>query len=138
MSRNFDRNKPRCYLVYALAPDSLPMGEADRVFNDFINHPQYGVVICHDHFVDQVGAYAVFFLENENQFRLLSDATQLKGWQVAVHPLTFSDSGAGFLAQIEFTLKNYRQMTPTDLIRMSKSAWAHRWLKELLAEIGKE
>lgn len=47
-ARRFNPNKPRCYLVYALAPESIPMGEADRAFNEFINRPELGLVLYHN------------------------------------------------------------------------------------------
>ncbi len=124
MSRNFDPNKPRCYLVYALAPEAVPMGDADRVFNDFIAQPGYGLVLYHDHFIDCTGGCAIFWTENEDQYHALTGAAELTGWRVAVHPLTFSDSGSGFLAQIEFTLKHYRGMSVENLRQIGKSRWA--------------
>ncbi len=123
MPRNFNPNKPRCYLVYALAPESMPMREVDRAFNEFIGHSEYGLVLYHDHFIDRVGGVAIFWIENVKQLNALSAAQDVIDWKVNVHPLTFSDSGAGFLAQIEFTLKQYRNMQIADLMHAGKSFW---------------
>lgn len=114
--RAFNPRKPRCYLVYALAPETMTMREANNQFNAFISHPEYGLVLCHDHFVDRVGGFAVFHAEDEKQYRLLSSAPELADWQVVFHPLTFIDSPIGFLYQSDFTMTTYRKRRLRDLM----------------------
>ena len=43
--------KPRCFLLYALAPSDLPAAEANRILNAFIGDPALPLAIFHDHFM---------------------------------------------------------------------------------------
>ena len=52
--------KPRCFLVYALAPDSLSASEANRIFNEFIAEPGLPLAFYHNHFTGQPGGLAIF------------------------------------------------------------------------------
>lgn len=84
--------KPRCFLVYALAPESLLAAEANRLLN----------------FIGARGGVVVFFVETEAQRQALLEPGELEGWQVAIHPLIFSYSPSAFDEQIAFTLRRYR------------------------------
>ncbi len=44
-------NKPRCFLLYALAPSEIPASEANRILNAFIGDPALPLAIFHDHFI---------------------------------------------------------------------------------------
>jgi len=100
--------KPRCFPVYAPAPDALPASEANRIFNEFIAEPDLPLALYHDHFIGQPGGVAVFFVESTQERDALLDQKFLDGWQVEYQPLVFSYSPAAFDEQIAFTLKVYR------------------------------
>ncbi len=100
--------KPRCFLVYALAPDNLPASGANRIFNEFIAEPGLPLALYHDHFIGQPGGIAIFFVETPQERDALLDQTFLAGWQVEIQPLIFSYSPAAFDEQITFTLRAYR------------------------------
>jgi len=55
--------KPRCFLVYALAPGDLTASEANHHFNAFIARPDFLLALYHDHFIGQPGSLAIFFVE---------------------------------------------------------------------------
>ena len=100
--------QPRCFLVYALAPAGMPAAEANRVFNAYIGDRQLPVPVFHDHFIGQPGGLAVFYAASEDERHALAASAHLAGWQVAVHPLVFTRSPAGFDEQTAFTLRAYR------------------------------
>ncbi len=100
--------KPRCFLVYALAPDNLPAAKANALFNAYVADPKRGLSLFHDHFIGQRGGVAVFFVETDAEREVLKASGELSDWQVMVHPLIFSYSPAAFDEQIAYTLKAYR------------------------------
>mgnify|MGYP003436684580 CR=1 FL=1 len=100
--------KPRCFLVYALAPESLSAAEANRLFNAYVADAKRGLSLFHDHFIGRRGGMAVFFVETEKEREALEDLAELADWQVNIHPLIFSYNPAAFDEQIAFTLKSYR------------------------------
>ena len=102
--------KPRCFLVYALAPGGLSAAEANQLFNEFIAEPGLPLALYHDHFIGQPGGTAIFFVENSAERDALLAQEFLKGWQVEYQPLIFSYSPAAFDEQIAFTLKAYRDI----------------------------
>jgi hypothetical protein len=79
----------RCFLVYALAPEGTTAREANDRLNEYVADSRRGLSVWHDHFV--------------------------AGWEMSVHPLTFSLSAVGFAAQTSFTLESYRGVSPDDL-----------------------
>ena len=100
--------QPRCFLVYALAPQDMPAGEANRLFNAYIGDRRLPLPVFHDHFIGRPGGLAVFFAASEAERQALAASRRLDGWQVAVHPLVFARSPAGFDEQTAFTLRAYR------------------------------
>ncbi len=108
--QNLERrvNKPRCFLVYALAPEGFSAAEANRIFNAFIADRSLPLVIFHDHFIGQPGGVAIFFVDGPRQQTALFEQTHLQGWQVEYRPLIFAHNPAAFDEQIAFTLKHYR------------------------------
>ncbi|HET7009466.1 MAG TPA: hypothetical protein VFI11_01720 [Anaerolineales bacterium] len=100
--------RPRCFLVYALAPASVSPAEANRAFNNFTADPGLPLVIFHDHFIGRPGGMAIFFVDTPTARDALLDHKHLEGWQVEIHPLIFSDSPSAFDEQIAFTLARYR------------------------------
>lgn len=101
---------PRCFLVYALAPDGMPASQANRVFNEFLAVPGLPLAIYHDHFIGDAGAVAIFYVEGPEERDALLDQTYLEGWRVQYRPLIFSRSPSGFDEQIAFTLRAYRDV----------------------------
>ncbi len=100
--------KPRCFLVYALAPQDMPAAEANRLFNEFIADRGLPPAIFHDHFIGEPGGVAVFYVEGPQARDALLEQEHLKGWRVQVQPLIFSYSPSAFDEQTAFTLKAYR------------------------------
>ena len=47
-------SKPRCFLLYAIAPSELPAAEANRTLNAFVADPGLPLAIFHDHFIGQL------------------------------------------------------------------------------------
>jgi len=100
--------RPRCFLLYALAPAELPAAESNRILNAFIADRRLPLALYHDHFIGQPGGIVIFFVETTEQRNALMSQTYLDGWQVQVQPLIFSSSPSGFDEQIAFTLRAYR------------------------------
>jgi hypothetical protein len=106
---NFPKiQKPRCFLVYALAPDSLSAAKANELFNTYVAEPKRGLALFHDHFIGQRGGIAIFFLETDAEREALKEFGELEDWNVHIHPLIFSYSPAAFDEQIAYTLRAYR------------------------------
>jgi len=118
--------KPRCFLVYALAPEDISAAEANRQFNSFIGDGNLPLVLFHDHFIGQPGGVAIFYAENEQEREALRDYEHLlKGWTVELRPLIFSYSPSAFDEQIAFTLKAYRGMSWDLLQRERRPAFGN-------------
>lgn len=100
--------KPRCFVLYALAPSELPASEANRILNAFIGDPALPLAIFHDHFIGQPGGIVIFYVETSEERDALLTQTYLDGWQVEIQPLIFSHSPSAFDEQIAFTLRTYR------------------------------
>lgn len=100
--------KPRCFLLYALAPEGMPASEANRILNSFIGDPSFPLPIFHDHFIGQPGGIVIFYVETTQQRDALLSQNHLEGWHVEIQPLIFSHSPAGFDEQTAFTLRAYR------------------------------
>ncbi len=71
--------KPRCFLLYALAPSELPAAEANRVLNAFIGDPSLPLAIFHDHFIGQPGGIVIFYVETSEERDALLTQTYLDG-----------------------------------------------------------
>lgn len=100
--------KPRCFLLYALAPTGLPASEANRILNVFIGDPSLPLAIFHDHFIGQAGGVVIFYVATTEERDALFSQKHLDGWHVEIQPLIFSQSPAGFDEQTAFTLRAYR------------------------------
>lgn len=100
--------RSRCFLVYALAPEGLAASEANDLLNSFIGESGRGLIVTHDHFIGTPhGGFAVFEVATEEEEAKLGDPGPLEDWQVTSRPLTFSLTAMGFVAQADFTLRNY-------------------------------
>ncbi len=97
--------KPRCFLVYALAPRELP---ANRIFNGFIGDRSLPRVVFSDHFTGEAGGMAVVCLEKTAQRDAPLNQRHLQDWQVQVQPLIFFHSPSALDEQTAFILNSYR------------------------------
>jgi len=98
----------RCFLVYALAPEGTSAREANDRLNEYVADERRGLAAWHDHFVGTHGGAVVLDVRTDEEHAMLEDPGPLAGWDIAVHPLTFSLSAVGFAAQTSFTLESYR------------------------------
>ena len=117
--------KPRCFLVYALAPDHLTAAQANDRFNDFIADPDLPLVIFHDHFIGRPGGVAIFFAETTQERAALTETAALTGWQVEIRPLIFSRNPAAFDEQIAYTLRSYRHKDWEKLQREQRPSYGN-------------
>ena len=100
--------RSRCFLVYAVAPEGMSARQANDLLNRYIGERGRGLIVSHDHFVGTPhGGFAVFEVGGEAQQAKLADPGPLEGWKITSHPLTFSLTAVGFVAQADFTLRNY-------------------------------
>ncbi len=112
------RGRQRCYLVYAVAPEGVTAREANDQLNEYISDRGRGFVVFHDHFTGKPhGGFAVFDVRDAEAYERLGEHGALAGWNVAVHPLTFSLAAAGFAAQMELTAEAYGGKTLEQLRR---------------------
>jgi hypothetical protein len=105
----------RCHLVYALAPAGVSAREANDQLNEYVADESRGLAVWHDHFVGEHGGAVVLDTRDEQEEARLADPGPLDGWQLSVHPLTFSLSALGFSAQTSFTLEQYRGVSLDEL-----------------------
>ena len=105
----------RCHLVYALAPAGVSAREANDLLNEYVADESRGLAVWHDHFVGEHGGAVVLDARSEDEEARLADPGPLAGWQLSVHPLTFSLSAIGFSAQTSFTLGQYRGVSLDEL-----------------------
>jgi len=102
-----NENRARCFLVYALAPEGVSARQANEQLNEYIGDRERGLIVSHDHFIGRHGGFAVFEVRTEGEEAKLADPGPLEGWEITTHPLTFSLTAVGFVAQAHFTLRNY-------------------------------
>ena len=111
--------KPRCVLVYALAPEGVNGAEANQKINAFVADPALPLVLFHDHFIETKGGIAIFFVASTAERDALAQTIHLAGWQVDMRPLIYSYNPAAFDAQISYTLSQYRGAS-WDTLRQDK------------------
>lgn len=103
---------PRCYLVYAVAPEGTSARNANDALNAYIGESGRGLPVFHDHFTGTPhGGIAILEVRAADEEVLLADLGPLADWDVAVHPLTFSLTGIGLFAQAELTIEGYGKTT---------------------------
>jgi hypothetical protein len=105
----------RCVLVHALAPDGTTARQANDLLNEYVADRRRGLAVWHDHFVGVHGGAVVLDVRSDDEQELLDDTGPLAGWQLSLHPLTFSLSAVGFAAQTSFTLEQYRDVSLEEL-----------------------
>lgn len=101
----------RCVLVNALAPQGTTARQANDRLNEYVADRRRGLAVWHDHFVGVHGGAVVLDVRTDEERNLLEDPGPLAGWQLSMHPLTFSLSAVGFAAQTSFTLEQYRDVS---------------------------
>jgi hypothetical protein len=113
--------KPRCFLLYAVAPEAMPASDANQILNRICADPVLPLTIYHDHFIGQSGGLVIFYAETPEERDALQSGLEsyLAGWTYTLHPLIFSHSPAAFDEQIAFTLSAYRS-TDWDTLRHEK------------------
>ena len=116
----------RCYLVYALAPAGTTAREANDKLNEYVADARRGLAVWHDHFIGTHGGAVVLDVRTDEERALLEEPGPLSGWELAVHPLTFSLSAVGFSAQTSFTLEQYRGVS-LDRLAASEPADPRFW-----------
>jgi hypothetical protein len=122
--------RSRCFLVYAVAPEGMSAREANDLLNGYIGEDGRGLIVSHDHFVGKPhGGFAVFEVRDETEEAKLVDLGPLEGWTISIHPLTFSLTAVGFVAQADFTLRNYGGTSLTDLERAEQPRKRFWWQK---------
>lgn len=117
--------KPRCFLLYAIAPTDLPASEANRILNVLIGDPALPLAIFHDHFIGQPGGLVVFYVETPQERDALLAQTYLEGWRAEIQPLIFSHSPSAFDEQIAFTLRAYRGVNWEVLQKEQRPSFGH-------------
>jgi hypothetical protein len=86
----------------------LSAREANDLLNEYIGQQGRGLIVTHDHFTGGPhGGFAVFEVSTEAEEEKLADPGPLTGWTISSHALTFSLTALGFVAQADFTLRNY-------------------------------
>ncbi|MCG8349482.1 MAG: hypothetical protein MI924_17080 [Chloroflexales bacterium] len=113
--------KPRCYLVYALAPEQVTAAQANAAFNALVADQTLPLVLFHDHFLGQPGGMAIFYVATpaERDTLITTAPAALPHWRVDVQPLIFAYNPAAFDEQTAFTLRTYRA-TDWDTLRQIK------------------
>jgi hypothetical protein len=124
--------KSRCYLVHAVAPADLSAREANDLLNEYIVEEGRGQIVTHDHFTGGPhGGFAVFEVSTEAEAEKLADPGPLAGWTISSHALTFSLTALGFVAQADFTLRNYGGTSLSDLEAAEPSSKRFWWQRPL-------
>jgi len=123
-----NETRSRCFLVYALAPEGMSAREANELLNEYIGESGRGLIVSHDHFTGRPhGGFAVFEVGTEEEEAKLADPGPLEGWAITTHALTFSLTAVGFVAQADFTLRNYGGTSLTDLEAAEKPEKRFWW-----------
>jgi len=122
--------RSRCFLVYALAPEGMSARDANDLLNQYIGENGRGLIVSHDHFIGSPhGGFAVYEVRDEDEEARLSDPGPLEGWQITSRPLMFSLTAVGFVAQADFTLKNYGGTSLAELEEAEKPGKRLWWQK---------
>lgn len=117
--------KPRCFLLYALAPEHVSPSGANQVINQICADATLPLTLFHDHFIGQAGGIVLFYAESADERQALQDglASHLHGWEYVVHPLIYSRNPAGFDEQIAYTLRAYRDTDWESLQKIKRPSY---------------
>jgi len=115
---------PRCYLVYACAPQGTKLKAANAAFNAYCQDRRRGLVLFHDHFRELPGGgVGVFFVDAPEQLRSLEVSLDLPGWSVRVHALIHSGTPSAFDEQIALTVDRFAGADWEVLQRIDRPTW---------------
>jgi hypothetical protein len=65
---------PRCYLIYARAPEHITAAEANDLLNSYVADERRGLAVFHDHFTGRPhGGFVVLDVRTEDELALLDD-----------------------------------------------------------------
>jgi hypothetical protein len=104
--------------------------DANDLLNRYIGEPGRGLIVTHDHFVGSPhGGFAVFEVSSEGEQAKLVDPGPLEGWELTSRPLTFSLTAVGFVAQADFTLRNYGATSLAELEEAEQPRKRFWWQK---------
>jgi hypothetical protein len=117
--------KPRCFLLYAIAPAEMSAAEANRILNALIGDPALPLAVFHDHFIGEPGGMVIFYVETTEEREALLSQTFLDGWRVEIQPLIFSYSPSALDEQIAFTLRAYRGVNWETLQKEQRPAYGN-------------
>jgi len=126
MSISIPTAKPRCYLVYALAPAGVKASEANRTINEMIADAGLPLALWHDHFIGGPGGCVIFYVQSVAEQKALFSNDYLTDWDVDYRPMVFSFNPAAFDAQINYTLQNYGGENWNDLKQRSRPDYVDR------------
>ena len=130
---NIDRiRKPRCYLLYAIAPQDISPAEANQTLNQICGDSRLPLTIFHDHFIGQAGGLIIFFAETPVEREALQQnlGDYLADWNYQLHPLIYSYSPAAFDEQIAYTLKAYRNQEWEQVRNDKRPAYGNPGVKQ--------
>jgi hypothetical protein len=119
----------RWLLIYALAPPGTGAREANDLLNEYVADRSRGLAVWHDHFVGEHGGAVVLEIRDDRELARLSEPGPLEGWELSLHPLTFSLSAVGFSAQTSFTLESYRDVSLDELAAAEPDDPRYWWRK---------
>jgi hypothetical protein len=105
----------RCFLVYALAPEGTTARETNDRLNDFVTDSRRGCQSGTTTSSARTATRSCSTSARSRSGRCSMIPGLLAGWEMSVHPLTFSLSSVGFAAQTSFTLESYRGVSFDDL-----------------------
>lgn len=119
--------KPRCYMLYALAPQTVSPGNANQTINKICADGQLPLALYHDHFIGQAGGMVMFYAETAEERESLQTRldTYLAEWDYQLHPLIFSHNPAAFDEQIAYTLNAYRNQDWEALQKAKRPAYGN-------------
>lgn len=119
--------KPRCVMMYAIAPQGFNPAAANVAINRLIARKDTPLCVYHDHFIGQPGGVAIFDIRDLAEIDALAKACgeELDHWNVDVRPLIFSHNPAALDEQIRYTLHAYGDVDWNDLKQENRPVYAN-------------
>jgi hypothetical protein len=105
----------RWFLMYALAPEGTTAREANDRLNEYVADSRRGLWSGTTTSSVRTAARSCSTSARRRSGRCSMIPGPVAGWEMSVHPLTFSLSAVGFAAQTSFTLESYRGVSLDDL-----------------------
>jgi len=119
--------RPRCYLLYAMAPSGFTMRQANDAINAMTGDRDLPLAVFHDHFLDAPGGTIVFHVTEAAGIDRIEAACarQLGNWRIELRPLIFSFNPAAFDEQIAYTLGIYQGQDWESLRKQKRPAYGN-------------